>query len=76
MGIDAVALLRPKKKAMLRKHANHLTPLEDGSVLFLTLMRYRDFEADPASKEDERREEVINVMASMVNLGAGRLLSA
>ncbi len=49
VGIDAVALVRPKKRAVLRKHARLLRPLKDGSVLVLTLMRYRDFEADPAS---------------------------
>ena len=48
MGIDAVALLRPKNHAVLRKHGRRVVRLEDGSVLFLTLMRYEDFETDPA----------------------------
>lgn len=47
MGIDAIALLRPKKKSLLRRHSELLVPLEGGGVLFRTLMRYRDFEAEP-----------------------------
>jgi hypothetical protein len=47
MGIDAIALLRPRNNALLRKHTSQLIPLEDGSVFFLTAMRYSDFEADP-----------------------------
>lgn len=47
MGIDAVVLLRPKNKKLLRKHAKALTPLDDGTVLFSTYMRYAAFEAEP-----------------------------
>lgn len=49
VGIDAIALLRPKNKDLLREHSELLVPLEGGSVLFRTLMRYRDFEAEPAT---------------------------
>jgi hypothetical protein len=48
MGIDAVALLRPKSKSVLRKHTRQLIPLDDGSVLLLTGIRCREFEADTA----------------------------
>lgn len=47
MGIDAVALLRPRDPRKLRHCAAQLVALDDGAVLFRTFLRHDALEADP-----------------------------